>query len=228
MVTIGTRQMNALLSSSKMPTSEERPPHGSLHRQREEDHATLKRRNNQRELTLPKPHTHERKINVIIRGSEVSKITHLATKRHTQQTAKAQGQTNGVAEHQPTQIIIFSTFESTKLFNPHHDALVIALYIANCLAKCILIDNGSSANILFLSAFREMGIPESSITRKFTILIRFSGEHKSTIGEIVLLVYAEGVNLYTKFLVMDSSSAYNIIFGKLWIHEMEAIPSTYH
>lgn len=95
--------------------------------------------------------------------------------------------------------------------------------------KRILIDNGSFANVLFLNAFREMGLDESKIIKKTTFLIGFSGEHKSTVGEIDLPVYAEGVNLCTRFLVVDSpTSAYNVILGRPWIHEMEAVPSTFH
>ncbi|XP_062116629.1 uncharacterized protein LOC133830627 [Humulus lupulus] len=184
-----------------------------------------------REVTPPKPPTHEQTVNVITGGSEVSGITHSAAKRHARQTNWIKGESSETEKNTinlPAQTISFSTTELTRLLNPHHDALVIALYIANCLTKRILIDNGSSANILFLSALREMGIDESKIIKKTTILISFSGEQKNTLGEIELPVYAEGVNLCTRFLVVDSPSAYNVILGRPWIHEMEAVPSTYH
>ena len=105
---------------------------------------------------------------------------------------------------------------------------MISLVIVNCLTKRVLIDNDSSTNILFLDALREMEISKSSIVHRSTVLIGFSGEHKSTLGEIILSVYAEGVNLPTRFLVMDCPLAYNAILGRPWIHEMEAVPSTYH
>ena len=73
-----------------------------------------------------------------------------------------------------------------------------------------------------------MQISESNIVRKSTTLIGFSGESKATLSEIVLPVWAEGMNLNTKFVVMDNPSAYNIILGRPWIHEMKAVPSTYH
>ena len=116
----------------------------------------------------------------------------------------------------------------TRLLNPHHDAFAISLVIVNCLTKIVLNYNGSSCNILFLDALREIEISKSSIVHRSTILIGFSGEHKSILGEIVFPVYVEGVNLPTKFLVMDCPSAYNAILRRHWIHEMEAMPSTYH
>ncbi|XP_062118357.1 uncharacterized protein LOC133831973 [Humulus lupulus] len=164
----------------------------------------------QREVTLLMPPTHERTVNVITGGSEVSRVTHSAAKRHARHTNWIIGESSGIEKNTINllaQTINFSTTQSTRLLNPHHDVLVIALYIANCLTKRILIDNGSSANILFLSALREMGIDESKIE---------------------LPVYAEGVNLSTRFLVVDSPSTYNVILGRPWIHEMEAVPSTYH
>ena len=89
-------------------------------------------------------------------------------------------------------------------------------------------DNESSVNVLFLNAYREMRLTESNITRRSISLVGFSGESKNTVGETVLPIYIEGVNLYTKFVILDSPSAYNVILGCPWIHKMEAIPSTYH
>ena len=133
-------------------------------------------------------------------------------------------------EHQSIfdETVTFKAMDKSDLFSPHHDALVISLHIANCLTKRILIDNGSSCNILFNSALREMQVDESKLSHRTTTLTGFSGEQKSTLGEIVLPVYAQGVNLYINFLVLDCRSPYNAIMGRPWIHEMRAIPSTYH
>ncbi|XP_062099864.1 uncharacterized protein LOC133805718 [Humulus lupulus] len=180
--------------------------------QQEEDMSVV-----QREVTPSKLPTHERTVNVITGGLR--------------QTNWIKGESCGIENNTinlPAQTISSSTTESTRLLNLHHDSLVIALYIANCLTKRILIDNGRLAKILYLSALREMGIDESKIIKQTTILIGFSGEQKNTLGEIKLPVYAEGVNLCTRFLVVDSMSAYNVILGRPWIHEMEAVPSTYH
>ena len=41
-------------------------------------------------------------------------------------------------------------------------------------------------------------------------------------------MYAEGINMSNKFLVVDCESSYNMILGRPWIHGMGAIPSTLH
>ncbi|XP_031263855.1 uncharacterized protein LOC116122079 [Pistacia vera] len=116
----------------------------------------------------------------------------------------------------------------TTLAAPHHDALVISLQIANILVKRVFVDEGSSTNILFLKAMKAMGLDESNISRRPTILVGFSFEQKYTIGEIALFVYASEVNKQTIFLVLDCPSPYNVILGQPCIHEMLAVLSTFH
>ena len=58
-----------------------------------------------------------------------------------------------------------------------------------------------------------MKLKESDITRRCISLVGFRGESRNTIRETVLLVYAEGVNMYTKVLILDNLSTYNVIFG---------------
>ena len=65
-------------------------------------------------------------------------------------------------------------------------------------------DNGSSTNVLFSNTYRKMGHKESDITRRYISLIRLSSESKNMIRETVLQVYMEGVNIYTKLLILDS------------------------
>nr|VDC96570.1 unnamed protein product [Brassica oleracea] len=43
---------------------------------------------------------------------------------------------------------------------------------------------------------------------------------KQTSGEVTLPVYAEGINMSTKFLVVECKSSYNMILGRPWIHDM--------
>ncbi|XP_062103243.1 uncharacterized protein LOC133814272 [Humulus lupulus] len=160
-------------------------------------------------------------------GLEVGGITYSVAKRHAREPVNNQGKPRK-PETVAGQTISFVNDEATDLLHPHHDDLVISLYIANCFIKRVLIDNGSSANILFLNVLRDMKVDESTIIGKYTVLIGFSGEQKHSIGEINLHVWAEGVNLHTKFIIVDCPSSYNAILGQPWIHEMEVVPSTYH
>ena len=63
--------------------------------------------------------------------------------------------------------------------------------------KRILVDNGSSGNIIFQAAYKDLGLEETALTRRITLLIGFSGEVKQTAGEVTLPIYVEGINMST-------------------------------
>ena len=124
--------------------------------------------------------------------------------------------------------IAFTSDEARMIRRPHDDALVITLAIANCEVKRILVDNGSSTNVLFFSALMMMEVDKSQIERMHVILMGFNGESTQAAGMIRLPVYTAGENRMTNFLVMDCPSAYNVILGRPWIQDIRAVPSTYH
>ena len=54
--------------------------------------------------------------------------------------------------------LTFSDFNMEGCQHPHDDPLVIRAIMANKTVHRVLIDNGSSADIIFTSAFDKMGI----------------------------------------------------------------------
>ncbi|XP_056688713.1 uncharacterized protein [Spinacia oleracea] len=181
----------------------------------------------------PDPPPFSKVVNVISGGSDICGLTSSAAKKINRGESETveEGQTEDEAAlHRSltAMAITFDDSDSVDTQREHHDGLVISLPIGNALIKRILVDNGSSANVLFLEALQEMGLEEKNIVRRSTVLVGFSGEALRTVGEISLPTYAEGVNMMTKFNVVDCPSAYNVILGRPWIHKMKAVPSTYH
>ena len=72
--------------------------------------------------------------------------------------------------------ITFTEEEAKKLLHPHNDALVISLRIANSQVHRILVDNGSSADILFTSAVTRINLGGAKLTPVLTPLYGFAGE----------------------------------------------------
>jgi hypothetical protein len=123
------------------------------------------------------------------------------------------------------------TFDETDLqgiSEMHHDSLVITMQIGTARVLRILVDGGSSVNLIMLDVLKAMKIDEDQITKKSSVLVGFSGETRNTLGEINLPTYVEGVASYERFGVLDCLSSYNAILGRPWIHNVRAIPSTYH
>ncbi|XP_074290290.1 uncharacterized protein LOC141617019 [Silene latifolia] len=73
-----------------------------------------------------------------------------------------------------------------------------------------------------------MGFSEKDLVQKTVPLVGFSGETKQSLGEIVILTFVGGMKKQVRYLVTDGPSTYNVILGKPSIHDMKAVPSTYH
>ncbi|XP_056843226.1 uncharacterized protein LOC130495750 [Raphanus sativus] len=120
------------------------------------------------------PPQQDRVIHVISGVSEVSGISRADAKRSTRNAR------NGQEAEGPKRLLLgkddisFTAREQERVLAPHHDALVISLTIANCLVKQILVDNGSSSNIIFHSAYADLGLEPKALTRKATPFVGFS------------------------------------------------------
>ena len=113
--------------------------------------------------------------------------------------------------------IIFSEEDTRGIHHPHCDALVVTLPVANKRLHRILIDNGSSADILFLSAFTKMGLERSQLMPYTTQLHGFAGGSVIPEGMIELAVSfgktPTKVTSMVRFIVVDQPSAYNSVLG---------------
>ncbi|GMN75229.1 hypothetical protein TIFTF001_056753, partial [Ficus carica] len=102
----------------------------------------------------PSPPKVQKTISVICEGSVYSGETVTAIKSHRRKATQpiATILPDDPIEHS----ISFHSSEATNLSRPHDDALVLTLNVSNCEVGRILVDNGSSADVLFLSTLREM------------------------------------------------------------------------
>lgn len=81
----------------------------------------------------------------------------------------------------------------------------------------VLIDMGSSVNVIFADAFREMGIDDSQVNRQITPLLSFSGDLVQLIDSVRLPIpFGIGPKktmVYGQFLIVNCPKAYNVIVG---------------
>lgn len=62
------------------------------------------------------------------------------------------------------------------------DPMVISVELVNFVVKKTLVDQGSSADILYYPTFRKLGIPKSEIKDFGNMLVGFTREHVETRG----------------------------------------------
>nr|XP_009590141.1 uncharacterized protein LOC104087395 [Nicotiana tomentosiformis] len=91
----------------------------------------------------------------------------------------------------------------------------------------VLDEDSSSVNILLLRVVNKMQADDKVVPKARSL----SGSDNSSVimkGKIMLTIFAEKVIKDTKFQVIDTDMAYNMILGRLWIHNMDVVPSTLH
>lgn len=162
--------------------------------------------------TRPSSPINYRVVNVISNGSNVCGTTYSTVKRYARQnkmdTPKALTRLD-----KDSQPITFDESNAQGLMDHQHDGLVISLSITNTLVRRVLINTGSSTNLIMLDTVRVMGLSESDIVKKSMVLVGFNGGAEHIVGEIVLPSYARGINLQVMFLVLNCPTLYNVILG---------------
>ena len=119
-----------------------------------------------------------------------------------------------------------------RIHHPHDDAIVITLLIADYTTRRVLVDNGSSSNILYYPVFQQMKLGRDQLRLVNSPLVGFGGIKIQLVGTISLPVvvgaYPQQTTKSVNFLVVDCSSSYNAIIGRPTLNSWKAVISTYH
>ncbi|GAV56719.1 LOW QUALITY PROTEIN: hypothetical protein CFOL_v3_00261, partial [Cephalotus follicularis] len=123
------------------------------------------------------------------------------------------------------EVVTFSEVDYEGVRLPHDDSVVVTLLVELFTMKRILIDSGSSADILYKHAFDQLRIPADQLKPIKTPLVGFTGETIHPLGSINLSVVAGTAPRQTvemTFLVVDTPSPYNAIVGRPGLNLLEA------
>ena len=103
------------------------------------------------------------------------------------------------------------------LYHPHDDTLVVNIRVGDYNVHRVLVDNGSSADILYYPTFQQIGIDRTQLIPTNAPLVGFGGTRVFPIGAVTLLAttsdYPQQITKDVTFLMVDCSSAYNGILG---------------
>ena len=78
--------------------------------------------------------------------------------------------------------------EAERIHHPYDDAIVITLLIVDYTTRKVLVDNGSSADILYYPAFQQMRLGRDQSRLVNSPLVGFGGMKVQLVGTITLLV----------------------------------------
>ena len=114
-------------------------------------------------MTIRNPPTGE--IKMIIGGTAATGSSKKARKTYLRmvQNVQTTGSVLKMARREDP-IIGFSENDARRLYHPHDDALVVSLRVGDYNVHRMLVDNGSSADILYYPTFQQMGINKARLT----------------------------------------------------------------
>ena len=85
-------------------------------------------------------------------------------------------------------IVGFSKEDARRLYHPHDDALVVSIRVGDYNTHRVLVDNGSSADILYYPTFQQMRIEREWLVPKNAPLVGFGGTKVYPFGVVTLPV----------------------------------------
>ncbi|XP_020235769.1 uncharacterized protein LOC109815456 [Cajanus cajan] len=195
------------------------------------------RRDRRRERTPPRDtptkvsETHQQPIqrdfNTIAGGFAGGRATSTARKRYSRSVLT-------VSEfRRPSQPEISFSDSDYEGVAPHEDdPVVISAIVMGYNVKRVLIDQGSSADILFWEAFEGMKIPNDRLIPYAGTLVGFAGDQVIARGYADLETnFGEGVQMKTvvvRYLVVNAQSSYSILIGRPTLNKLGAVVSTSH
>ena len=138
----------------------------------------------------------------------------------------------GLSKRQRTEeSITFTEEDAQEIQFPHNDVVVVSLNIADYDVRRILVDSGSSVDILFYDTFLKISILVGRLGPINSLLVGFTGDAVPVEGVITLTIvagrYPKQSRAQVDFLVVRALSAYNAIFSRPDLNALRAVVSTY-
>ncbi|KAI5390105.1 hypothetical protein KIW84_075434 [Lathyrus oleraceus] len=104
----------------------------------------------------------------------------------------------------------------------HNLALHISMNCKDDALPNVLVDTGSSLNVLPKSILAELSYQGPPMRQSGVVVKAFDGSRKTVISELDLPIKIGPSDFQTTFQVMDIHPSYNCLLGRPWIHEIDA------
>ncbi|KAI5437590.1 hypothetical protein KIW84_023633 [Lathyrus oleraceus] len=122
----------------------------------------------------------------------------------------------------------FTDLDLTPEGRNHNKALHITMECKGAVLSHVLVDTGSSLNVLPKQILKKISVEGVVLTPSDLIVRAFDGSKRSVFGEVTLPVKIGPETFDIIFYVMDIQPAYSCLLGRPWIHAVGAVSSTLH
>ena len=167
-------------------------------------------------------------IQVISGGETLAGDTSSSRKAYARQAY----QVNSVMEvRENEEPITFTPADRGDIILPHDDPMVISAVIAKHPINRILVDSGSSVNLIYWNCFEQMHISHDRLKKVSSPLYSFTGEAVPVAGSVQLPITLgtdpHNITRQANFMVVKApSAAYNMILGRPLLNDMRAVVSS--
>ena len=111
-------------------------------------------------------------------------------------------------------VLSFSNADKQGTIQPYNDALVVTLRIGGYDVKRVMVDQGSTAEIMYPDLYKGLGLKPEDLMTYNSPLVSFEGKMVVPKGQIRLLVQAGTDVVEVDFIVIDAFSSYTAIMGR--------------
>ncbi|KAJ8438305.1 hypothetical protein Cgig2_018785 [Carnegiea gigantea] len=118
--------------------------------------------------------------------------------------------------------MVFRGKDAPRFVSPHNDPVVVEMKIASAIVRRILVDTGSSVDIITWDFLKRLSHPERYLVPMANPILRFGGQEVNPTGMIRLLVRFGDKSKF-KSLEVDVPTAYNIIIERPTLHRVKAV-----
>nr|XP_009797321.1 PREDICTED: uncharacterized protein LOC104243768 [Nicotiana sylvestris] len=113
----------------------------------------------------------------------------------------------------PKGTLSFNNEDAEGIVPPHNDALVISVLVNKSRIKSVLIDPGSSANIIRSMVVEQLSL-QDLIVPTVRVLNGLNMACETTKGEIILPMNVAETIQEAKFYMIEGDMRYNALFGR--------------
>jgi len=169
-------------------------------------------------------------VNYIAGGFAGRGCSNSARKKHLRAIQSVHSASTHRRPHIPP--ITFTDNDFTAIDPAQDDPIVITVEIDKFAIAKVLVDQGSSVDILYWETFKKMQISEAEIQPYNEQIVEFLGERVDTRGYIDLFTtfgddyLSKTINI--RYLLVNANTSYNILLGRPSINRLKAIVLTPH
>lgn len=128
-------------------------------------------------------------------------------------------------------IMIFRGKDAPRLASPHNDPLVVEMKIVNAVVRRILVDTGSSVDIITWECLQKLSHQGREVVPITNPVLGFGGQEELPTRTVRLPVrFGDKTRFRSQeidFLVVDVPTAYNVILGRPTLHRVKAVVAPY-